>query len=56
MSRKRLTGWWYISIGAGFIALGARAAMFGVSGLLVGLRFLIAAGFLILGVLTLRAK
>ncbi len=52
--QRRILGWWYICIGAGFIALGVRAMIAGVEIWASGLRFLIAAGFLLLGVISLR--
>lgn len=53
--RARVYGWWYICIGLGFALLGlryciARAALFPVA-----LRFVVAAGFVLLCVATLRS-
>jgi len=56
MMSPRIVAWWYISIGAGFIALGVRAAMFAVPVWLVALRFAIAFAFLTLGILSFRRK
>jgi hypothetical protein len=53
---RRILAWWYICIGVGFIALGARALIAGVEMWAVGLRWAIALGFLILGVISLRGK
>ncbi len=53
MASQRMLGWWYLCIGAGFIALGARALLAGFEAWTVVLRFLIAFGFLTLGALTL---
>ena len=53
---RRFLAWWYISIGAGFVALGARALVAGLTIWAAGLRFLIACGFLALGILTLPKK
>ena len=52
----RVLGWWYICIGAGFVALGARAFIAGASTFSVVLRFMIAAGFLVLGGLSLTVR
>jgi hypothetical protein len=53
---KRLWGWWYICIGLGFILLGFRNLVAGITGWPVALRWIIAAGFLLLGVGTLRSN
>jgi hypothetical protein len=53
---KRLWGWWYVCIGAGFILLGLRYLIAGITGWPVALRWVIAAGFLLLGAGTLRSK
>ncbi|MBV8842414.1 MAG: hypothetical protein JO307_06345 [Bryobacterales bacterium] len=53
---KRLSGWWYICIGLGFILLGFRNLIAGITGWPVVLRWVIALGFLLLGVGTLRSK
>jgi hypothetical protein len=49
-------GWWYVSLGAGFLLLGLRAWLLGARFWTVLLRWLIAAGFLVLGWLELRRK
>jgi len=51
---SRLLGWWYVCIGLGFIALGVRSLLLGASPWMTALRWGIAAGFLLLGGLTLR--
>jgi len=48
-------GWWYVCIGLGFALLALRSWIGGVGRWGVGLRLLIAAGFLILGASTLRS-
>lgn len=48
-------GWWYVCIGLGFVLLALRSWIGGVGRWGVGLRLLIAAGFLILGASTLRS-
>lgn len=53
---SRILGWWYICIGAGFVALGARAGVAGAPLLSIALRFAIAAGFLSLGWFTMSGK
>lgn len=47
--RSRLFGWWYVSIGAGFVLLGVSRLLAGERIWLVVLRWLIAAGFFALG-------
>jgi hypothetical protein len=54
--KTRLWGWWYICIGLGFTLLGLRYLIAGVTGWPVALRWTIAAGFLFLGLGTLRSK
>ena len=54
--RTQLFAWWYFAIGAGFVLLAIRAAMVGERMWLVILRFLIAAGFLALGVATRKSR
>jgi hypothetical protein len=54
--RTRLFAWWYFAIAAGFTLLGINRWMLGERAFLIVLRFGIAAGFLILGVLTRRTK
>ena len=48
---QKLFRWWYISIGLGFALLGIRAWLEGDTPWLIGLRFVIAAGFVVLGLL-----
>ena len=54
--RTRLFAWWYFAIAAGFALLAINRWMLGERMFLVMLRLGIAAGFLILGVLTWRSK
>jgi hypothetical protein len=54
--RTRLFAWWYFAIAAGFVLLAINRWMLGEHITLILLRFLIALGFLILGVLTWRSK
>jgi hypothetical protein len=56
MSRARLFAWWYICIGLAFLALAARAFVGGAPGWGVGLRLLVAGGFLLLGLGELRRR
>lgn len=49
-------GWWYLSLGAGFVLLGLRAWLLGARFWTVLLRWLIAAGFFLLGWLELRRR
>jgi len=51
---RRLLPWWYVCIGAGFALLGVRALLLGAPLWTVVFRWLIAAGFLVLGVVELR--
>ncbi len=53
--KARFYGWWYLCIGLGFAVLGVRSYLFGGRLWLTLLRCIIAAGFLALGWLTLRA-
>ena len=57
--RKRLVvqlfGWWYVSLALAFAALAWRSGLFGAPRLGIILRIVIAAGFGILGVTTLRS-
>ena len=50
----RLFGWWYVSIGAGFLLLALQRALFGGVMWLIVLRVAIAAGFFWLGWFELR--
>jgi hypothetical protein len=52
---RRLFGWWYVAIGAGFILLGIQRQMLGEGAGALLLRWAIAAGFLVLGAGTLRS-
>jgi hypothetical protein len=52
--RSRLLGWWYVSIGAGFILLAVNRLIVGDAPWLIAIRFVIAAGFLVLGYLELK--
>ncbi|HLK47661.1 MAG TPA: hypothetical protein VKT49_05975 [Bryobacteraceae bacterium] len=54
--RTRLFAWWYFAIGAGFVLLALNRWLLGERMLLVILRFGIAAGFFVLGWLTLRGR
>jgi hypothetical protein len=47
--RSRVLGWWYLSIGAGFILLGGNRLLMHDRTWLVALRWLIALGFILLG-------
>ena len=49
-----LLGWWYLTIGAGFALLGVNRMVVGESVWGVGLRWVIAASFLLLGFWELR--
>ncbi len=51
----RLIGWWYLCLGLAFAALAWRNELLGASRLGVVLRCVVAAGFAILGILTLRS-
>lgn len=57
--RKRrglLFGWWYVSIGIGFVLLAVNRVVLGDRGWSIVLRFLISAGFFVLGYLELRGR
>jgi hypothetical protein len=54
--RVRLFAWWYFAIAAGFCLLAVNRWMLGERAALIVLRLGIAAGFLVLGVLTWRSK
>jgi hypothetical protein len=54
--RTRLFAWWYFAIAAGFVLLAINRWMLGERMTLIALRLVIAAGFLILGVLTWRSR
>jgi len=51
---RRFYAAWYFCISLGFVLLAIRAALLGARPLGVALRFVIAAGFLLLGWLTIR--
>jgi hypothetical protein len=50
-----MLGWWYVCIGGAFTLLGLRSVVRGDPAWSVELRFLIAIGFFVLSVGTLRA-
>ncbi|MCE5306386.1 MAG: hypothetical protein LLG20_01975 [Acidobacteriales bacterium] len=52
--RTDLLGWWYVCIGGGFLLLGIRSLLYGQRFWLILLRWVIAAGFIFLGVNRLR--
>jgi hypothetical protein len=54
VKRSRVLGWWYLSIGAGFLLLGLNRLLIGDRSWLAALRWLIAAGFFLLGALEVR--
>jgi hypothetical protein len=54
--RSRLFGWWYVSIGAGFLLLAVNRLIVGGAPWLIALRFAISAGFFWLGWFELRSK
>lgn len=54
--RPRLLALWYICIGAGFFTLGVRSVMLGAPRWTVILRWVIAAGFVVIGVVELRRR
>jgi len=47
--RSRVFGWWYLSIGAGFVLLGVNRLLMHDRSWPVALRWVIAAGFFLLG-------
>ena len=51
-----MLGWWYISIGCGFIVLGVNRLVQGDRSWLIALRWLIAAGFFLLASFELWRK
>jgi hypothetical protein len=53
---RRFYGWWYASIGTGFVLLGINRLVQGDRSWVVLLRFLIAAGFGVLGWSELRRR
>jgi hypothetical protein len=56
VNSRRFLAWWYVSIGAGFVALGVRAVIARVPLWAVGLRLAIGVGFLCLGALSWPRK
>jgi fatty acid desaturase len=52
--RSRLFGWWYITIGVGFVLLAVNRVVIGDRSWSMVLRWLIAAGFLALGYFEVR--
>jgi hypothetical protein len=56
MARVQLFAWWYICIGLAFTALAVRAFVAGAPGWGVGLRLLVAVGFVLLGIGELRRR
>jgi len=52
--RGRMLGWWYVCIGSGFTLLGLRSVIRGDPAWSVVLRFVIAIGFFVLSVGTMR--
>jgi hypothetical protein len=54
--RNRLFGWWYVCIGLGFAALTLRTYIAGGRPVALLLRSIAAAGFIILGMVTLRKQ
>jgi hypothetical protein len=54
--RSTLFGWWYVTIGAGFLLLAINRVLLGGSGWLILLRLLISVGFFLLGYLELHSK
>jgi hypothetical protein len=54
--RTRLFAWWYFAIAAGFTLLAINRWLMGEHMSLIILRFAIAAGFLLLGWVTLRSN
>jgi hypothetical protein len=56
LQRSRFYGWWYCCIAAGFVLLTAQRYIAGERGWQNWVRLLIAAGFGVLGWLTLRSS
>jgi len=52
--RARMLAWWYICIGVVFILLGVRSLLRGDPTWPMAFRFVIAVGFIVLGIGTLR--
>ena len=54
--RSVLFGWWYITIGVGFVLLAVNRVLLGDRSWSMFLRWLIAAGFFALGCFELRTR
>lgn len=54
--RNRLFGWWYITIGVGFVLLAINRVLLGDRSWSMFLRWLIAAGFFALGYFEVRSR
>jgi len=54
VTKKRLFAAWYFAIGAGFFLLGLNQLIAGGTWWAIGLRWAVAAGFVLLGFVTLR--
>lgn len=52
--RNQLFGWWYVCIGIGFALLAFRTYLAGSHAVQILLRGVISAGFIVLGVATLK--
>ncbi len=53
-TRSRLLAWWYFSIGAGFLLLSVNRLIVGGVPWVIGLRFVISAGFFLLAWMQFR--
>jgi hypothetical protein len=51
----RLIGWWYLVLGLAFASLAWRNMLLGLPRIGVMLRLVVAAGFSLLGIMTLRS-
>jgi hypothetical protein len=56
VNKNRWLGWWYAAIGAGFFLLAVNRILTGYSDWTVPLRFVVAAGFLVLAWIQLRGS
>lgn len=54
--RPRWFAWWYLAIGAGFVLLAIQRIVTGGAGWVIGLRFVVAAGFFLLGWIELKSR
>ena len=54
--RSTLFGWWYVMIGLGFLLLAVNRILIGGVPWLIGIRFVIAIGFFLLGYLELTSR